>query len=95
MDFIKNSLKRSQATINAMMEDTLLMQQLNLAINGVVHCFKQGNKVLFAGNGGSAADAQHMSAEFVSRFMFNRPGLPSIALTTDTSAITAIGNDYG
>ena len=48
-----------------------------------------------AGNGGSAADAQHISAEFVSRFYFDRPGLPSVALTTDTSALTAIGNDYG
>ena len=50
---------------------------------------------MFVGNGGSAADAQHMSAEYVSRFMFDRPGLSSIALTTDTSALTAIGNDYG
>ncbi len=52
-------------------------------------------KLLFAGNGGSAAEAQHMAAEYVSRFKFNRPGLPAIALTTDTSILTAIGNDYG
>lgn len=57
--------------------------------------FRRGNKVLIAGNGGSAADAQHMAAEFVARFEFDRPGLPAIALTTDTSALTAIGNDYG
>ncbi len=95
MDFIADSLKRTQNTITAMMEDTTLLQGLDLAIKAVIHCFKKGNKVLFAGNGGSAADAQHMSAEFVSRFMFNRPGLPSIALTTDTSAMTAISNDYG
>lgn len=50
---------------------------------------------MLAGNGGSAAHAQHMSAEFVSRFMFDRPGLPSLSLATDTSALTAIGNDYG
>jgi len=61
----------------------------------VVTCFQNEKKLLFAGNGGSAADAQHMSAEYVSRFMFDRPGLPSVALTTDTSALTAIGNDYG
>jgi phosphoheptose isomerase len=54
-----------------------------------------GNKVMLAGNGGSAADSQHIAAEFVSRFEFDRPGLPSIALTTDTSMLTAIGNDYG
>jgi D-sedoheptulose 7-phosphate isomerase len=57
--------------------------------------FQRGNRVLLAGNGGSAADAQHIAAEFVSRFEFDRPGLPSIALTTDTSILTAISNDYG
>ena len=50
---------------------------------------------MLAGNGGSAADSQHIAAEFVSRFMFNRPALPALALTTDTSALLAIGNDYG
>lgn len=54
-----------------------------------------GNKILLAGNGGSAADAQHIAGELVSRFMFDRPGLPAVALTTDTSVLTAIGNDYG
>ena len=57
--------------------------------------YKNGNKLLIAGNGGSAADAQHIAAEFVSRFFYDRPGLPAIALTTDTSMLTAIGNDYG
>jgi D-sedoheptulose 7-phosphate isomerase len=60
-----------------------------------VLAFRRGNRVLLAGNGGSAADAQHIAAEFVSRFEFDRPGLPSIALTTDSSMLTAIGNDYG
>ena len=60
-----------------------------------IEAFKSGNKVIFAGNGGSAADAQHIAGEFVSRFAFDRPGLPAIALTTDTSIMTAIGNDYG
>jgi len=54
-----------------------------------------GNKVLFFGNGGSAADAQHLAAEFVNRFMLERPPLPAIALTTDSSVLTSIGNDYG
>lgn len=62
----------------------------------VTKAYKNGNKTLIAGNGGSAADAQHIAGEsFVSRFYFDRPGIPSIALTTDTSIITAIGNDYG
>ncbi|MBD5417574.1 MAG: D-sedoheptulose 7-phosphate isomerase [Desulfovibrio sp.] len=54
-----------------------------------------GGKLLFCGNGGSAADAQHLAAEFVNRFLMDRPALPAIALTTDTSALTAIGNDMG
>ncbi|MEO5373975.1 MAG: D-sedoheptulose 7-phosphate isomerase [Alphaproteobacteria bacterium] len=56
---------------------------------------RRRNKVLFAGNGGSAADAQHLAAELVGKLVFDRPGLPSIALNTDTSILTAIGNDYG
>jgi len=61
----------------------------------IVEAFKSGNKVLLFGNGGSAADAQHMAGEFVNRFLIERPPLPAIALTTDTSVITSISNDYG
>jgi D-sedoheptulose 7-phosphate isomerase len=59
----------------------------------IAQCFQRGNKLLLCGNGGSAADAQHVAAEFVNRFRFDRPALPAIALTTDTSILTAIGND--
>ncbi|MEO6524916.1 MAG: D-sedoheptulose 7-phosphate isomerase [Mucilaginibacter sp.] len=73
--------------------------QLNASIaqacSVVINCIKGGNKVLLFGNGGSAADAQHIAAEFTGRFVKERRSLPAIALTTDTSAITAIGNDYG
>lgn len=55
----------------------------------------RGNKILFCGNGGSAADSQHLAAEFVNRFLMDRPPLPAVALTTDTSILTAIGNDFG
>ncbi len=58
-------------------------------------CLARGGKILFCGNGGSAADCQHLAAEFVNRFQLERPPLPAIALTTDTSILTAIGNDYG
>lgn len=58
-------------------------------------CLARGGKILFCGNGGSAADAQHIAAEFVNRFMLDRPPLPAIALTTDSSILTAIGNDFG
>lgn len=61
----------------------------------VIETFRRGGKLLLCGNGGSAADAQHIAAEFVSRFRRERRGLPAIALTTDTSILTAIGNDYG
>ena len=61
----------------------------------IVEAFKAGNKVLLFGNGGSAADAQHLAAEFVNRFLIERPPLPAIALTTDTSILTSISNDYG
>ena len=64
---------------------------------GLILCetIKNGNKILLFGNGGSAADAQHIAAEFTGRFVKERRGLPAIAITTDTSALTAIGNDYG
>ena len=61
----------------------------------LVDALKQGNKLLLCGNGGSAADAQHIAAEFVGRFSFNRPALPALALSVNTSCVTAIGNDYG
>lgn len=63
-------------------------------VEQIVDAFHEGNKVMLFGNGGSAADAQHIAAEFVNRFMIERPPLPALALTTDTSVITSIGNDY-
>jgi len=70
-------------------------EALGQAIKMIVAAFKAGNKVLLFGNGGSAADAQHIAAEFVNRFLIERPPLPAIALTTDTSILTSISNDYG
>lgn len=78
-----------------LVEDLQMLTEISSLIEVICKAFKSGNKVIFAGNGGSAADAQHFAAEFVSRFQFDRPGLPSISLSTDTSMITAIGNDYG
>ena len=70
------------------------LETLTQAIDIVVRAFQGGNKLLLFGNGGSAADAQHIAAEFVNRFMIERPPLPAIALTTDTSVLTSIANDY-
>lgn len=75
--------------------DEVLLGSLEQSAEACVSCLRTGGKILLAGNGGSAADAQHIAGEFVSRFAFDRPGLPAIALTTDTSILTAIGNDYG
>jgi D-sedoheptulose 7-phosphate isomerase len=61
----------------------------------MIQCLQSGGKLLFFGNGGSAADAQHLAAEFVGRFVLERQGLPAIALTTDSSILTSVGNDYG
>jgi D-sedoheptulose 7-phosphate isomerase len=69
--------------------------QLIQVVKILVAAFKGGHKVLLFGNGGSAADAQHLAAEFVNRFLIERPPLPAIALTTDTSILTSISNDYG
>lgn len=68
--------------------------QIDRTAQIVNECLRRGNKILLMGNGGSAADAQHIAAEFVGRFKKERKGLPAIALTTDTSIITAVGNDY-
>lgn len=78
-----------------MAADEALLTTVVAAADACVRALRGGNKILFAGNGGSAADAQHLAGELVSRFAYDRPGLPSFALTTDTSVLTAIGNDYG
>jgi len=79
------------ARASLMQSVELIEQSSQMIIQGI----KNGNKVLLMGNGGSAADAQHIAAEFTGRFVKERRALPAIALTTDTSALTAIGNDYG
>ena len=93
--FITDSLERAVQLTQRMQQDPALRHALEQAVQTICTCLQQGGKIMFAGNGGSAADAQHMAAEFVARFMLERPGLSAIALTTDTSALTAIGNDYG
>jgi len=72
-----------------------MAEEIVAAAARLTACLRDGHKVLLCGNGGSAADAQHIAAELVGRYTRERPGWPAIALTTDTSALTAIGNDYG
>lgn len=93
--YITAQIAAAQQIMKSMLEDQALCSSLESATRACIECIRGGGKVLLAGNGGSAADAQHIAGEFVSRFAFDRPGLPAIALTTDTSILTAIGNDYG
>lgn len=92
---ILEQIKKSYETKIAIYEDEKLVNKLEELCNLLINTYKNNGKTLLAGNGGSAADAQHIAAELVARFYFDRPALSSIALTTDTSIITAIGNDYG
>ena len=94
-DYITAQIDEARRVMSAMLADESLVAMVESAAQACVSCIKNGGKVLLAGNGGSAADAQHIAAEFVSRFAFDRPGLAAVALTTDTSILTAIGNDYG
>lgn len=94
-NYITTQIGETKAVMSAMLDDESLLNRVEEAAQACIEAMRQGNKILLAGNGGSAADAQHIAGEFVSRFAFDRPGLPAIALTTDTSILTAIGNDYG
>ena len=94
-NYLIGQIEEAQRVMAAMLTNTELQSQLEAAALASIKCLQSGGKILLAGNGGSAADAQHIAGEFVSRFAFDRPGLPAIALTTDTSILTAIGNDYG
>jgi D-sedoheptulose 7-phosphate isomerase len=92
---IVDQIRDTQRIMGAMLDDSALLSKIEDAATVCVQCVRLGGKVLLAGNGGSAADAQHIAGEFVSRFAFDRPGMAAVALTTDTSILTAIGNDYG
>ena len=94
-DFVADQISESIAVKEAMLDDVELIAQVEEIAELIIETYRNGGKVLLAGNGGSAADAQHIAAELVSRFTFDRPALPAMALTTDTSILTAIGNDYG
>lgn len=91
LDVIKQAITLKEAIAS----DAVLVQKIAQVGGLIADKVAAGGRVFFAGNGGSAADSQHLAAEFVSRFEFNRPGLAALALSTDTSILTAIGNDYG
>jgi len=90
---IKSELNSHLQTINSVIDN--MEHDIQMASSLVIDTLKKGNKIIICGNGGSAADAQHIAAELTGRYKCERKGLPAIAITTDTSALTAIGNDYG
>ena len=93
--YVVEEFQSSVAVKQRILEDSAFIEQVLRMGQLLIERYRGGNKLLIGGNGGSAADAQHIAAEFVSRFNFDRPGLPALALTTDTSILTAVGNDYG
>ncbi|MDD5401301.1 MAG: D-sedoheptulose 7-phosphate isomerase [Sulfurimonas sp.] len=93
--YIKDQIKKSYETKQAIYENEDLLNKIEEVSKLCVDVYRASKKTIIAGNGGSAADAQHIAAELVGRYGFDRPSIPSLALTTDTSCLTAIGNDYG
>ena len=92
---LQSEIERSIQVKHAILADLDLLSRIEEVTNVVVDALTVGGRVFFGGNGGSAADAQHLAAEFVSRLAFDRPGLAAQSLATDTPILTAIGNDYG
>src|SRR5208282_2146627 len=92
---VARSIEASIATKQSLLRDPLVISSVAQVSAACMNALKAGNKLLFFGNGGSAADAQHLAADFVGRFAFDRPALPALALSVNSSCLTAIANDYG
>src|SRR5215472_9976295 len=93
IDILRSNIERSLEVHSRFVETCL--PALNAAADALISAYRAGHKALFFGNGGSAADAQHLAAEFVGRYLRERDPMPALALSANTSAVTAIGNDYG
>lgn len=93
-DKIQEMISASVEAKQRMLSDRELVERIGTVAEVIVSAYRRGNKTLWAGNGGSAADAQHMVGELVNKFCMDRPGLPSMALTVDPSVMTSIGNDF-
>jgi D-sedoheptulose 7-phosphate isomerase len=94
-EFIAEYMAQSVAAMQAFAASPTVVDTLQEMADAITACMRNDRKLLIAGNGGSAGDSQHIAAEFVSRLMYDRAPLPALALTVDSSALTAIGNDYG
>ncbi len=93
-NLIESEIAKLSQLLQVIQNDNLLLSTVERVASACTRALRHGKKILLAGNGGSAADSQHLAAELVSRLRFDRPGLAALALTVDTSALTAIGNDY-
>lgn len=94
-DILIKNLRTSIDSKKNFLEESNTITAFGSAVDSLLKTYQEGGRLFLAGNGGSAADSQHIAAEFVSRLVYDRPALPAEALTTDTSALTAIANDYG
>ena len=94
IDFSNQIIQIFEQSVDTIKKSTSLTSDINNAINLITDSIKNGNKLIIFGNGGSAADAQHIAAELIGRFKLERNSFPAIALTTDTSILTSLGNDY-
>lgn len=94
-NYIKSEFQKTAEVFSKILSDQKLQENIENITKTCIKSLKNGKKIMFCGNGGSAADSQHLSAELVSKLCYDRPALNAIALTVDTSALTAIGNDYG
>ncbi len=94
-EFVQQQMRSTLSTIEGVLRDDSLISTILAAAERIAHSLREGGKLMTAGNGGSAADAQHLAAEFISRLTKDRPALHAVALTTDSSILTAVGNDYG
>lgn len=95
INYIISEYTKTLDVFNKIVADAAFIKSVEIIANTLVESLQNGGKIMFCGNGGSAADSQHLAAELVSKLYYDRPGLNAVALTTDTSALTAIGNDYG
>lgn len=91
---LEEVLKSFDESAEIIIKSKALAKDILIVVKVIINCLSHGNKIILFGNGGSAADAQHMAAEFIGRYLIERKSLPAIALTTDSSILTAIGNDY-
>ena len=94
-NFITDSLMKTKSVVNASIDCIEFKESLRLASELIIETYTNNGKVILAGNGGSASDCQHICAEFIGRFKFDRPSLPAIALTGNSSNLTCLANDYG